>query len=34
MYVDLEKAYDRVLRVELWYCTNKFGMEEKYMRMM
>ena len=31
--VDLEKVYHRVLREELWYCMRKFGMEEKYVRL-
>ena len=25
-FVGIEKAYDRVLREELWYCMRKFGM--------
>ncbi|KAK3560676.1 hypothetical protein QTP86_014527 [Hemibagrus guttatus] len=29
---DLEKAYDRVLREELWYCMRKSGVAEKYVR--
>ncbi|KAK3548737.1 hypothetical protein QTP70_018457 [Hemibagrus guttatus] len=29
---DLEKAYDRVPRVELWYCMRKSGVAEKYVR--
>ena len=28
VFVDLEKAYDRVLREELWYCVIKSGMAE------
>ena len=31
--MDLEKAYDRVLRDELWYCIRKSGMVEKYVRL-
>ena len=31
--VDLEKAYDRVLREELWYCMRKSGVTEKYVRL-
>ena len=30
---DLEKAYDRVLREELWYGMRKSGMAEKYVRL-
>ncbi|KAK3516882.1 hypothetical protein QTP70_028199, partial [Hemibagrus guttatus] len=31
---DLEKAYDRVLREELWYCMKKSGVAEKYVRVL
>ena len=32
MFVDLEKAYDKVPREEVWYCTRKSGLAEKYVR--
>ena len=33
LFVNLEKAYDRVSREELWYCMRKSGMVEKYVRL-
>jgi hypothetical protein len=32
IFVDLEKAYDRVPREEMWYCMRKSGVAEKYVR--
>ncbi|KAK3518528.1 hypothetical protein QTP70_001495 [Hemibagrus guttatus] len=32
VFVDLEKAYDRVPRDELWYCMRKSGVAEKFVR--
>ncbi|KAK3572040.1 hypothetical protein QTP86_022268, partial [Hemibagrus guttatus] len=32
VFVDLEKAYDRVPREELWYCMRKSGVAAKYVR--
>ncbi|KAK3516862.1 hypothetical protein QTP70_027082, partial [Hemibagrus guttatus] len=32
VFVDLETAYDRVPREELWYCMSKSGVAEKYVR--
>uniref|UniRef100_A0AAQ6IM76 ribonuclease H n=1 Tax=Anabas testudineus TaxID=64144 RepID=A0AAQ6IM76_ANATE len=32
VFVDLEKAYDRVPREELWYCMRSSGVTEKYVR--
>ena len=29
VFMDLEKAYDRILREELWYCLRKSGMVKK-----
>ena len=33
VFLDLEKAYDRVPREELWYCMRKSGMTEKYVQL-
>ena len=30
VFVELDKAYDRVLREEVWYCMSKSGVAEKY----
>ena len=32
VFMDLEKAYNRVPREELWYCMKKSGIVEKYVR--
>ncbi len=32
VFVDLEKAYDRVPREELWYCMRCSGVAEKYVK--
>ena len=32
MFEDLEKAYDKVPREEMWYCMRKFGLAEQYVR--
>ena len=34
MFVELEKAYDKVPREEVWYCTRKSGLTEKYVRLL
>ena len=31
-FVELEKAYDKVQREEVWYCMIKSGLTEKYVR--
>ena len=33
VFIDLEKAYDRVLKKEVWYCMRKSGIVEKYVRL-
>ena len=33
IFVDLDTAYDRVPRKELWYCMRKSGLVEKYVRL-
>ena len=33
VFVDLEKAHNRVPREELWYCMRKSEIEEKYVRL-
>ena len=32
VFIDLEKAYDRVPRLELWHCMRQAGVTEKYIR--
>ena len=32
VFIDLEKAYDRVPRQELWHCMRQAGVTEKYVR--
>ena len=34
VFADLEKAYDRVPREELRFCTRKSGVAEKYVRLL
>ena len=33
VFVDLEKAYDRIPPEELWYCMRKFGIMKKYVQL-
>ena len=33
VFLNLEKAYERVPRKELWYCMRKSGTAEKYVRL-
>ena len=33
IFVDLEKAYERVQREKLWFCMRKSGVAEKYVRL-
>ena len=33
VFVDLEKAYDKVPQEELWYCMRKSGIVEKYVQL-
>ena len=33
VFVNLEKAYGRVAREELWYCMRKSGIEEKHVQL-
>ena len=33
VFVNLEKAYDRIPREELWYCMRKSGIAEKYVQL-
>ena len=32
VFIDLEKAYDRVQRQEVWRCLREQGVPEKYLR--
>ena len=33
VFIDLEKAYDRVPSEELWYCMRASRIQEKYVRL-
>ena len=33
VFMDLEKAHNRVPREELWYCMKKLGMAKKYVQL-
>ena len=33
VFIDLEKAYDRVPQEKLWYCMRKSGIVEKYVQL-
>ena len=33
VFLDLEKAYDRVPRKELWYCMRQSGIQKKYVQL-
>lgn len=33
LFIDLEKAYDRVPKGEVWRCTSSEGVREKYIRL-
>ena len=34
VFIDIEKAYDRVSRQEVWRCTREKGVPEKYVRIL
>ena len=34
VFIDIEKAYDRVPRQEVWRCTSEKGVPEKYVRIL